>query len=203
MARFIAFVASVFALVTLASAPNAAADDFVHFQYAVDQFAVENGLPVASWVNVPSGQNAESACVTMRSEHALFYCRADRLVYIGDDANRALVQQVNWLAPGFAAAHEWGHSLWDATGVIGDRHTQAIEDGADCVGGAWLAWYSQRAGLGLSLHNLPDLDKLVHLIGRTEQHVGDIHGLPHERRTAIINGFVLGLGACEHWKNFV
>lgn len=193
MIRFILTVVSALMAALVATAPAAAADPYVHYQHSVDQFAVENGLAPASWVNVGTGEIAESACGPIPSSMALAYCDLDSLAYIGDDAGQALASH-HPLAPAIAIAHEWGHSLHHKAGSL--SYTQATEDGADCVAGAWLAWANHNGTIKVGAADLPGLYSLLDSVKKDESNEFDIHGTLFDRGAAMISGFTFGLDYC-------
>lgn len=199
--RIFILIFSAFALICVFFAPDATADDRNAFQLAVDQFAAEKNLPAVRWNNIPPGESVQTSHGSANSATSMFFSPLDRTAYIGQDATQHLAETSHWLAPGIITAHEWGHMLWMQSGHL--KPVQAAEDGADCIAGAWLSWYNDRAQLGLSVQDLPGLADLVRQISRNEYTpLGDIHGTFVDRSLALGNGFLGGIGACEYYKLF-
>ena len=204
MTRLVVMIVSLLSVFGVVFATPAAASETDHFQAAVDEFARSIGMPQAVWVNIPSGKYVMTSFGPAASITSLFYDPIEEKVYIGEDALRKLTNKSHWVTPGIVRAHEWGHFLWDRAGVL--RPVQASEDGADCIAGAWLAWYNQRLpqDLRIGLADMPGLASLLGMISRNERSPeGDIHGTFQDRSLAMINGFLHGIGSCDHYKQFV
>ena len=209
--RMITLIVSIIALTGLAFSPTAmAAEGRTEFQISVDQYAFERGLPAVPWINIPSGAAIQLPAVKepFTSGGAMYFYsptgkHEDGAAYIGEDAVTNLAARSHWLAPGFIAAHEWGHSLWMRDGLDFRKQTQAFEDGADCIAGSWLRWYTNREHIPFSLNDVFKLSDMVTAISRNEYTVlGDTHGTHWDRSVALVNGFTFGIRSCDHFKKF-
>lgn len=169
-----------------------------YVEASIDQFAGNNGLPTVEFVNLAAGQEATSECgITATSDFAYFFCPIDNgghgLAFIGLDMQTWIADGTHYLAPYIAIAHEWGHKL--QLTLTPHAYGQQLEDGADCVGGAWLRWFNDREGLGLSIADLIPLYGLATKIEK--QYEGDVHGTRLDRGVAMLNGYLHGVASCN------
>lgn len=200
--RLLTLFIALFAFVGITSMPVAAADDLTRFQAMINQFAVENGQPTVRFYNIPSGGSVRVGTTIYSSLNTMLYERDYQTVIIGEDAVYNLAANSHWIVPGIISAHEWGHSVWRKSGITSQR--QAVEDGADCIAGAWLGWINRREQLGISIFDLPGLGAMVEAIARNERTpVGDNHGTFNDRSVAMTNGYLYGYKSCEWFKQFL
>lgn len=165
-------------------------------EQSVDEFAVSNGLPKARWVNIaPRGViEIPEDCGRIAFSRTMFgFCRPDRTVYIGADMATMLREDTHPLSPAVTVAHEFGHHLQLLQGWT--KNSQTLEDGADCVAGAWLAWFNERSDIKLSSDDFMGLSRLIILIAKNGE--SDVHGTAMDRGLALIRGYLDGLRACN------
>lgn len=168
----------------------------VFAEISVDEYAIANGLPVARWVNIPhssSVQLPDGCGGTAHSVSMYGFCRLDSTVYIGIDMAQRLNDKSFYLAAAIGIAHEFGHHLQQLQGT--SNGPESAENGADCVAGAWLAWFNEYAYQKLSLDDIVGIGRLVKLISR--RYPGDPHGTNFDRGFAITRGFIGGLRTCN------
>jgi predicted metalloprotease len=163
--------------------------------------------PRVSYLWVPPGGAARSACGEAADDRAAFYCPADDTIYIGQRFASELWRGVSRGFPGEAAggravgdfglayvvAHEYGHNIQQELGFFSAARgpsARPFELQADCFAGAWgNAVYQEgkvteedvREALSTALA-AGDFE-----VG-SEQH----HGTPEERRDAWLLGWSTG-----------
>ena len=217
MARFTSFIVAIWTLIIMVCVPVAAADegaqsilteavkgqaqsggiDFVlAAEASVDQFAVENGLSPTKWVNLTGAQFAHSPCGSASARFAYYYCPRDGIAYIGASQAAYFNDGTNYLAAAVLVAHEWGHHLQHVMNPRIRFSSKEYENGADCVGGAWLKWFVAREGLNLGVG---DMDGFWQLAIKIESHgqPGDTHGTRYERAFAMFSGYMWGIASCN------
>lgn len=165
---------------------------------SVNEFAVANGQPIATWVNIPRNSYVEvpENCGKIAYSKTMYaFCLTNSTVYIGIDMAQRLNDQSYRLAAAVGIAHEFGHHLQLLHNGSSDEF--ATEDGADCVAGAWLAWFNVRANQKLSIDDVIGIGKLVKLIAKKSP--DDPHGTAFDRGSAVLKGFFGGLQACNSY----
>ncbi len=165
-------------------------------ELSVDRFAVANGLPKLMWENIPSGELVlmPAKCGVVGFSDTMFgFCRANKTAYIGEDMAELLRSETHPLAPAVTIAHEFGHHLQLLKGW--KPNSQQLEDGADCVAGAWLSWFNNQTGNMLSGDDFLGISRLVVFISK--KHEGDIHGTAMDRGLALLKGYDEGLHGCN------
>jgi predicted metalloprotease len=176
-------------------ATQIAPDNFALLAEAsVDQFADENHLSRAHFVTLSGEMTAFSACGFASTDYAYYYCSGDDTVYIGINLGEYFNEGTNRLAASLLIAHEWGHHLQ----YVKSRNpvnSTVKENGADCVGGAWLKWFNDREGLNLDINDAYGFWNLAGKIGKVDPQ--DTHGTQVERGTAMAAGYIGGLHACS------
>ena len=217
MARFAMFVVAIWTSIVMVCAPSAAADSGMHStltdavsgqaqssmadfvlaaEASVDQFAVENGLSPTKWVNLTGEQSAFSPCGYASASFAYYYCPRDRIAYIGTSQAAYFNDGTHYLAAATLVAHEWGHHLQQVMNPDIRFSSKAYENGADCVGGAWLKWFVTREGLNLGLSGVEGFWQLAIKI-ESPGEIGDTHGTRYERAFAMFSGYAWGLASCN------
>lgn len=165
-------------------------------ELSVDNFAVSHGFPKPNWNNIPSGELVlmPEKCGRVGFSDSMFgFCRADNTVYIGEDMAEMLGAETHPLAPSISIAHEFGHHLQLLKGW--KPNSQQLEDGADCVAGAWLSWFSNQSGKKLTVDHFLGIGRLVVFISK--KHEGDVHGTALDRGIALLRGYEEGLQGCN------
>ena len=167
-------------------------------QQSVDQFATEMGLTQVHWVTLESGQMMATPCNVYSSRNAYVYCPSTDTAYIGLDQADYFNEGTNPLAAALLTAHEWGHHLQRIKGT--KQFSQAKEDGADCVGGAWLKWHTDRKGIQMTPADAIGFYELAVKIERPVWMPNDPHGTRWDRSIAIGTGYFGGLAACNRYS---
>lgn len=167
-------------------------------QQSIDQFATEMGLTQVHWVTLESGQTVVTPCRVYSSVNAYVYCPSTDTAYIGLDQGDYFNEGTNPLAAALLTAHEWGHHLQRAMGSR--TFGQSNEDGADCVGGAWLKWHTDRTGISMSLADAVGFYELAVKIERPSWMPNDPHGTRWDRSIAMGTGYFGGLAACNRYS---
>lgn len=165
-------------------------------EQSVDEFAVSSGLTKARWVNIAPGGIVmlPDNCGRIAFSHTMFgFCRQDSTIYIGADMAGMLREGTHALSPAVTIAHEFGHHLQLLQGWT--KNSQPLEDGADCVAGAWLAWFNQRSDMKLSSDDFMGLSRLITLIAKNGDK--DVHGTAMDRGLALMRGYLDGTRACN------
>lgn len=213
--KLLSLIVATVAIVALSSASTAAAYEpspekllwdivengdissiIVTTELSVDNFAALHGFPKPNWNNIPSGELVmmPEKCGRVGFSDSMFgFCRADNTVYIGEDMAEMLRLQTHPLAPAVTIAHEFGHHLQLLKGW--KPNSQQLEDGADCVAGAWLSWFNNQTGSMLSGDDFLGISRLVVFISK--QHEGDVHGTVMDRGLALLKGYDEGLHGCN------
>lgn len=167
-------------------------------QLSVDEFAAEMGLTTVHWVTLESGQSIATPCRVYSSINAYVYCPKSDTAYIGLDQGDYFNEGTNPMSAALLTAHEWGHHLQR---VMGSKSFgQPNEDGADCVGGAWLKWYTDRSGISMSLADAVGFYELAVKIERPTWMPNDPHGTRWDRSIAMGTGYFGGLAACNRYS---
>lgn len=166
-------------------------------QQSVDQFANEMGLTQVHWVTLESGQTMATPCNVYSSRNAYVYCPSTDTAYIGLDQGNYFNQGTNQFAAALLTAHEWGHHLQRIMGT--KKYVQANEDGADCVGGAWLKWYTDQQGIQVTPVDIVGFYELAVKIERPVWMPSDTHGTRWDRSIAMGTGYFGGLAACNRY----
>lgn len=217
MKRFVALLGAVLAIVLMGGATSASAEgettedllrdlsqsgDIVSLvdaaEASVNEFAVANNQPAATWINIPSNRYVRipENCGSVANSQTMYaFCLSNSTVYIGIDMAQRLNDQSYRLAAAVGIAHEFGHHLQLLHDGSGDEF--AVEDGADCVAGAWLAWFNARATQKLSIEDVVGVGRLVKLIAKKSP--DDPHGTAFDRGSAVLKGYIGGLPACNEY----
>lgn len=163
---------------------------------SVDQFAVENGLSPTQWANLADMGVTYNPCGPASASYAYYYCPRDSVAYIGYAQAEGFNDGTNNFAAAVLVAHEWGHHLQHVMNPGIRFSSKSYENGADCVGGAWLKWFVTRAGVNLGIS---DVDGFWRLAIKIETHgeTGDTHGTRYERAFAMFSGYTWGLASCN------
>jgi len=162
-------------------------------------------------------KNNELLVVT--SKAALLYCPSDTTIYIGVDAIWESYSNpiTGEFAAAFIIAHEWGHAVQHANGLLEAsiqyslenpseaKEVQiAVESQADCMAGAWARRVADEDRL--EADDFLEATASARLWGALEEaQYGDNreHGNADERSLALQLGFENGLEACmEFFVNF-
>lgn len=168
-------------------------------EQSVGEFASANELPNVRWINIRSGEHVSipDSCGSVAYSSTMYgFCPTDATVYIGLDMAERLNSATYRLAAAVGIAHEFGHylQLLHKNTMIG----QPIEDGADCVAGAWLAWFDDRIMQKLSFNDVMGVSRFVRFIAKKQS--DDPHGTVFDRGRAIISGYFGGLQACNYYS---
>ena len=220
MKGFKTFVLAVLASIFMIGAPIAAADesaeptpataidvqaeaqppvdDFTSsVEESVNVFFAENGLATqVQFVNLTSEQAWYNPCGSATSSDAYYYCPTDKVAYIGIQQSDYFNEGTHWLSGAMLIAHEGGHALQHAANPDIMYSEKKYENGADCVGGAWLHWYSVRENINLGIEGLTGFWALAEKI-QSPAEWNDTHGTKWERGAAMLDGYVSGLRACN------
>lgn len=166
---------------------------------SVDQFAIEHRIIPAQWQNIPAGQAivVPKDCSlnfsnSASSSEGFFYCAPSKSIYIGYDFAEELSKEYT-MATALGIAHEFGHHMQSLKGV-GNRGVSP-EDAADCVSGAWYAWFNNQQKTHVSIKDLVGIVNLTSMVGRQSAY-GE-HGTPSERALAIFVGYFGNLSLCN------
>jgi hypothetical protein len=221
MVRFLTFIAAALASIVL-TAPVAIADDdtsassvlasayrgdvqlsdvdyMLQAEASVNEFAAENGLVRAHWLNLSGDQFLDGCGMRRTADTSPTFCRNASVIAVGIPALAYLMKGTHYLVGAFVVAHEWGHNQqYEA------QHHQIVfdkprENGADCVGGAWLAWFAQHEHLNLGVDEINGFWKLAVKTG-AQPGVEDVHGSSTERAAAMVLGYFGGLTACNFFS---
>lgn len=171
-------------------------DIVLEAESSVDQFAAENGLSQTRWVNLAEAGVTYNPCGPASASYAYYYCPRDSVAYIGYNQAEDFNDGTHYLAAAVLVAHEWGHHLQHAMNPAIRFSSKAYESGADCVGGAWLKWFTTREGLNLGLDGVEGFWQLAIKI-ETHGEPGDTHGTRYERAFAMFSGYAWGLASCN------
>jgi len=137
-----------------------------------------------------------TACGPARPAHLAFYCPAEEAIYyapIGLDEHH---RRIGDFAPIVVMAHEWGHHLQTLLGIA-PAPGNAFELQADCLAGV----YARDAGRK-GLLDPGDLTEAVAMAAEAGDPVGlpqdapGAHGTNDDRITALMRGYLGGVGAC-------
>lgn len=168
----------------------------------VDEFALEKGLIPATYTFIPDKMlvKAPQRCMSpfdldRRLDSGTFlYCQPNRTVYIGYSMTRKLVDLFVY-GGAMGIAHEFGHHLQHLSNE--DRRGADIigEYGADCVSGAWLAWFNDRTGNQFGWDEVAGIVRYVDAI--SSKNPKEIHGREDMRSANIIVGYRYGIERCN------
>ncbi|MCA9335060.1 neutral zinc metallopeptidase [Candidatus Saccharibacteria bacterium] len=163
---------------------------------SVNQFAAENGLSQTQWHNLADQDVVYGPCGQATAYYAYYYCPRDSVAYIGYSQAEYFNDGTNRLAAAVLVAHEWGHHLQHVMNPAIRFSSKAYENGADCVGGAWLKWFVTREGINLGLGDVNGFWQLAIMI-ESHGEPGDTHGTRYERAFAMFSGYAWGLASCN------
>lgn len=210
--RRISLVAALLLLATLLSSGTASAAPCVSLQTCyskaqIQQFyddviglvdnysaSVYKALPEPRWVFVNTGDVVATGCTGSANDQAYQYCPVDRTVYVGQESLWALYSTIGDAGAAAGIAHEWGHHVQRVSQVSGP--TLRMEQQADCVAGAWLA-YMDTQGV-LEPDDVGDVNRLIPAIASAETPDRD-HGTATERTEAFNDGISGGIQACSEY----
>lgn len=166
---------------------------------SVNTFAIEKGIKPAKWNNINSGDKikvpkdcAYDYSEMVSSAKTYQYCASDRTIYIGHDFAQDL-NRVYPMAAALGIAHEFGHHMQSQKGQA--SRGLSPEDAADCVAGAWFAWFNEQHKTRLSMRDVAGIAKLALSVGRQNDY--DAHGNSAERAMAIVVGYFGNLHTCN------
>jgi predicted metalloprotease len=114
-----------------------------------------------------------------------FYCPGDNTIYLSQAFAYNTWLDFGSFAVAAVIAHEYGH---DVQNELGLTYTQPYSElQADCLAGTW-------ANSQYFAGNLQpgDVDGAVQLFGALPQGVGNTHGTPMQRQTALLTGYNTG-----------
>lgn len=158
-------------------------------------------LPPKNDVYFITPDNAQISPCAMSPNEPYVACYTEGKLYIGSMMLYTNYANTGALAPVTIIAHEYGHYLQNAGQSTGNRPNNGssaveIENQADCVSGAYVAWLGTKQHIKLSA--------LVALLAMIWDHGSNpyiepyqIHGTPLERTGAFTTGYDGGLGACN------
>lgn len=158
-------------------------------------------MPPKSDMYFITSDNAQISPCAISPYEPYVACYTEGKLYIGSMMLYTNYTDTGALAPITIIAHEYGHFLQDAGQNNDSRSTNGstaveIENQADCVSGAYVAW------LGTKQHI--QLYEIVALLAMIWDHGSNpyiepykIHGTPQERTTAFTTGHDRGLVACN------
>ncbi len=166
----------------------------------VNEFLAEHGQAPVTMVYVAFDEVIDTPCGEMTSRYAYMYCITSDSSYIGLAQAQYFNEGTHKMSSAVLVAHEAGHNLQarlNSNPFTGQSH----EDGADCVGGAWLKWAKERLHLNITIFDLPGFFNLVMKI---ENHnPAYAHGTWLERGGAMVAGYTGGLTACNQYMPVV
>ncbi len=158
-------------------------------------------MPPKNDVYFITPDNAQISPCAMSPNEPYVACYTEGKLYIGSMMLYTNYTDTGALAPVTIIAHEYGHYLQNAGQSNGSRPNNGssaveIENQADCVSGAYVAWLGTKQHIKLSA--------LVSLLAMIWDHGSNpylelykIHGTPQERTGAFTTGYDGGLNACN------
>jgi predicted metalloprotease len=178
--------------------------------------AADLPAPEVSFLSVPPGRAAATACGALADDSAAFYCSADDTIYVAQqfaaDLYRGVVRGLPGESAGYGRAagdfavayvlaHEYAHNLQHELGVFDNgigSSARPYELQADCFAGAWAhSVYEQ--GL-LEPGDIEEATNTALAVGDFDYGNAQHHGTPDERRTAWLAGFQTGdPGRCDEF----
>jgi predicted metalloprotease len=165
---------------------------------SLGQFAKDRGVaaPVRGSMYYITPQNGKASPCTTSPNEPYVACYYEGRLYIGSMMLYTNYMSSGALAPITIIAHEYGHYLQGVAKVSDKASSVDLEDQADCVSGAYIAWLGTKQRVKLS--------SLVALLNMIWEHGSNpyvepykTHGTPAERTDAFTTGYDDGLSGCN------
>lgn len=145
----------------------------------------------------PTGCVDDNGSLAGFDKDAYFYCPPDHTLYVGEEMMWILYTRAGPIAPALGIAHEWGHHLQNERHVRLDESV-TIENQADCVAGAWLA-YENTKGLFKEDGDDATVSAFAIVLGDVEHRS---HGMDLERLLSFAKGETQGLAdGCDQFSH--
>jgi hypothetical protein len=164
----------------------------------------------AGYLFIPTGLVVKSACTKpdktqTANDMDAFYCPADQIVYIGEQATWTYYSQDGDASMAMAMSHEVGHHFEQMEGLFAaldeDGRTNAdtimTEDLADCVAGAYMNYVNRSGAYNVS-DDSQDLADVIAAISSAEDDPNRDHGTLNER----LNSFLASFGSTQEQPMF-
>ena len=161
--------------------------------------------PRVTFVSIPPGESATTACNTVADDQAAFYCPADDTIYVAQVFASALYEGVLRGLPGessgaraegdfavaYVLAHEYAHNLQHELEIFDTRiespSVKPFELQADCMAGTWANSVFEQGLIDES--DIEEATNAALAVGDFDVGNAQHHGTPEERRDALLVGF--------------
>src|SRR5687767_15600104 len=164
--------------------------------------------PRVSFLWIPPGRAARSACGAVANEKSAFYCPSDDTIFVGEELAADILRATGRTFPGeragygkargdfglaYVIAHEYAHNVQHELGLarVDPRYgVEALELQADCMAGLW-GNSVYREGR-LKPGDVEEAISTVLAAGDFDTSNPQHHGTPDERRAAWLAGYRSG-----------